>query len=132
MGSFIDCGSLCRYEPLRAVLNDVLGQLVILGLVEVDAMGWHRLAEVPDVVDVAKFIVHYKTDRTVDWVGESVSQSPGRVRIQVCDAFQLSICGMWQLSDEVVEVPKSECRFFTTERAAAEACERANAHLRSR
>lgn len=77
------------------------------------------------------FAVHFREDRACDYVGEVFSETSDHVRIQVCDAFMLVGAGLWQLSDEVVDVDRSECRFFLTEAAAAEACATANAHIRS-
>jgi hypothetical protein len=77
------------------------------------------------------FAIHYKPDNSVDWVGEVFSDTHDRLRIQVVSALMLTGCGLWQLTDEIVEVPKSECRIFLTEQSAAEACFRANGRLKA-
>jgi len=75
------------------------------------------------------FAIHYRSDGRVDYVGEVFSQSVDAARIQVCDAILLTGCGLWQLTDEVVEVQNSECRWFLSPTAAADACAMANASM---
>lgn len=73
------------------------------------------------------FVVTYKPDGRCEYVGEVFSETVDRVRIQVCDAIELTVCGRWCLTDEIVEVDRSACRFFLTPEAAAEAEAVANA-----
>jgi hypothetical protein len=73
------------------------------------------------------FVIHRQKDTGhVDYLGEVFSETETHVRIQAIDASLFVLGGMWELSDEIIEAPKSECRFFLTAEGASEACVRAN------
>jgi len=60
-------------------------------------------------------------------VGEVVSESRDSVRIECVDTFMAWAAGMWDLSGELVDIPRAKCRLFNDREAcfqtAIEACE---------
>lgn len=48
----------------------------------------------------------------VDWIGEIKAAKGDMIRLQICDAFWATVMGQWELSSEIKDVPKSECRIF--------------------
>lgn len=48
----------------------------------------------------------------IDWIGEIKAAKGDMIRLQVIDAFAATVMGCWDLSSEIKDVPKSECRIF--------------------
>lgn len=53
-----------------------------------------------------------QTDKSCDWIGEVIGSQDGILRIQIIDAVLGTGCGIWELTSEVKDVPKKECRMF--------------------
>lgn len=58
-------------------------------------------------------------DGAVHYVGEVVGESPEFVRLEVVDGLMFA-AGLWTLSGELRDVPRSECRLFNDCEACAE------------
>lgn len=72
------------------------------------------------------FAFHVMENGGVDYIGEVFSESSGIIRLQVVDAIMATGCGMWSLTDEIRDVPKSECRVFLDNMACLETALRIN------
>ena len=59
------------------------------------------------------FAFHQNADSTIDYIGKVVRETETKIRLQIVDAVMATGCGMWDLTDELRDVPKAECRLFT-------------------
>jgi hypothetical protein len=66
------------------------------------------------------FAFHRMENGGVDFIGEIFSEASGVIRLQVVDAIIATGCGMWSLTDEICDVPKSECRMFLDQMSCLE------------
>ena len=60
------------------------------------------------------------------YIGQVILETETEFRLQVVDGLMAMGCGMWQLTDELHDVPKAECRIFLTELACLEKAVRIN------
>lgn len=71
------------------------------------------------------FALHIDSNGSCDWVGEVLAETETTIRMELCDALLLC-CGLWNLSGELRDLPKQECRLFNDRDACAIAAERMN------
>ena len=73
------------------------------------------------MTDKTIFAFHIKPlDSMVDYIGQVIHETETTFRLQVVDAGMAMGAGIWQLSDELCDVPKAECRMFLDETACLE------------
>ncbi len=58
------------------------------------------------------FAFHILQNGGVDFIGEIISEDEHRVRMEVVDAFMATGCGMWELSGQIEDCPRNECKIF--------------------
>lgn len=58
------------------------------------------------------FAFHSNENRAVDYLGEVISEQSDLLRIQAADAFMAVGLGLFELTSEVKDFPKRECRMF--------------------
>jgi hypothetical protein len=78
------------------------------------------------------FAFHVREDGFVDFVGEIICEVEGFVRMEVCDAIMLTGCGLWQLSGEIKDLPRSKCRIFNDMAACYESAMKINSRIGSK
>jgi hypothetical protein len=72
------------------------------------------------------FALHLIAGDDVDYVGEVVSEGPTTIRVNVVNALSLMF-GLWDVSGELLDLPRTECRLFTDRDACVMALDRINA-----
>lgn len=60
----------------------------------------------------ALFAFHLRPDGAVDYVGEVRAETGAMLRVEVIDGLS-GLWGIWDLSGELKDLPKNECRLFT-------------------
>lgn len=58
------------------------------------------------------FAFHVMNNEAVDYLGEVISEEGDSLRIQAADAFMAVGLGVLDLTSEVKDFPKRECRMF--------------------
>lgn len=81
----------------------------------------YRKAREPESVKL--FAFHLRSDGNVDFIGEVVSESPASIRIECVSAINLWF-GLWDLSGELLDLPRAECRLFVDRDACVETANR--------